>query len=655
MVDKQATPWWVSEGEEQTRMRLIEAARVAWTEDTTRRLRHRNNFMIWSNRSIAGLSPEGYYNYNPSVRQKIRLQIVRTMIDAIGARIATNKPKPTAITKRGSFTLRQQAKKLDYYLQGIFSREKAYILGRECFRDGMVFADGLCKVSGIAEKVNGKLVGRVAFERVPPWEVFCDKLEGFYNGPSTGPRNLYQIHSVDRGVLMQLFPDDAEKIRKAPAEPIVDYHSGFNRHAKLLNDRVDIVEAWHLPSGRGAGDGRHILAMGKLTLNDTEWKHNRFPFAHIRWAGRMPCGYWSQSLCETSESVQREVNELAGKIQIAQYYNSRPVMLVEEGSDVDETEIDNDERGIIVRYRGTAPQFHAPQVLSNEVYGYLQSLMVWARELEGVNELTVSGTKPPGLQSGKALLDLNDITSQRFLDRGQAYEEFFLDLGALALLVSADLHEAGAAVEVHSKVTRFRRSYIDTIKWGEVSTLVEDDHFELTMMPASSLPQTPAGRRQAVESMYEVGFITREQALELMELPDIEAVLSRELSAIELPLFQLESILEDKKMVAPIPQQDLPSTLKAAQAAFMRGIIDDIGEERLDLLNQFAQAVQQLIDKAKQAALEEAQAMAQASQPQMPMQPEAGVEGAIEGAAQEMGPQAAGLLDESAQMPAETM
>ena len=132
-------------------------------------------------------------------------------------------------------------------------------------------------------------------------------------------------------------------------------------------------------------------------------------------------------------------------------------------------------------------------------------------------------------------------------------------------------------------------------------------------MASSSLPNTPAGRRQAVESMFEVGFITKEQALELMQLPDVEAVLSRETARVELPLMQLESIIEDGIIIPPIPYQPLPETLATAQATFMRAMIDDLPSDRLDLLAQFIDAVQGLIDDAKQAAMQEAAAVAPAA------------------------------------------
>lgn len=602
---KHSHPWWVKSdapGVQSLRDRLLTAARVAWKEDAPRRERHENFYRIYSNRNVAGLQPDAFDDYAPKERQKIRVQITRTMIDAILARLSKNKPKPTALTQRGDFTLQSQAKRQDSFLQGVFAREKAYIMGRECLRDAMVFGDGIAKVMGVAQKEDGKLNGRIRYERTRPWELFVDRLESYYGTP----RNLFQIHQIDRSVLAGLFEDKAGRIMDASSESIVDYNQNQS-HDGILNDRVQVVEAWHLPSAPDAHDGRHVLTMHDLVVSDKEWKHDRFPFARIPWSGMMPVGYWSQSLVETSESIQREINELAGKIQVAMFYGSRPVLLVEEGSDIDEGDINNDVRGTIIRYRGTPPQFVAPQQLSNEVYIHLDRLIELAMNLEGVSEMSVASKKPAGLESGKALLDFNDIESVRFMPRGMAYEEFFLDLGHLTLMAARDLDAAEVPVEVTAETRKFRRRYIDKIKWKDVA--LDKDQFELKLMPSSSLPHTPAGRRQAVESLFEVGFLSRDQALELLELPDLEAVLSQELAKVELPLMQLESILEDGKLVPPLPMQPLPETLAAAQAAFMRGTIEDIDPTRLDLLSQFIQAIQQLIDAAKQAALDEIAAL----------------------------------------------
>jgi len=153
----------------------------------------------------------------------------------------------------------------------------------------------------------------------------------------------------------------------------------------------------------------------------------------------------------------------------------------------------------------------------------------------------------------------------------------------------------------------------DPIGIREMGVAIDRDQFTLELMPSSSLPHTPAGRRQAIESMFEVGFISRDQALELMELPDVEAVLSRETARVELPLMQLESIIEDGKIIPPIPYQPLPETLAVAQATFMRAMIEDLPADRLDLLAQFIDAVQELIDDAKRAAMEEAAQLAPAA------------------------------------------
>ena len=591
------TTWWddsLTKGTEQVRSRLLVAARLAWSEEAHRRERLENYARIYLNRNIGGLQPDAFEDFSPTKRQKIRVQITRTMIDAIMARIGKNKPKPTALTQRGDFGMQSQAKRQDQFLWGIFQREKAYHLGRRALRDSLVFADGLTKVFSTTLSENGKLNGRVRFERVPPWEVFVDRYEGYYGAP----RNKYQIHTIDRGVLIGMFPKKKAKILAHDHQWIVDYHITETGRG-VLNDRLQVLESWHLPSAPDAHDGRHILTLHGMILQDREWKHDRFPFAHLRWADMLPAGYWSQSLVETSEPVQRELNELYSKAQVAHYYNSRPVILVEDGSDVDEGSITNDVRGIVIKYRGVEPKFHAPQVLPNEFYNHMERLFTLAMSLEGVSELSVASKKPTGLDSGRALLVHNDIESERFALRGIAYEDYYLELGHLALMTARDLHEAGIPIEVSTVVKRRRRRYVDKIKWGEVA--IDTDNFELSLMPSSSLPNTPAGRRQAVESMFEIGFIDRQAALELMELPDTDAMMSRELAPFELPLYQMEELLEGKQ-VSPIPQQDLVQAMKIAQQVFQRAIIDELPEDRLDLLNQYMEMVKDLMKSAAEEA-----------------------------------------------------
>lgn len=596
--------WWKSGlTTEQVASQVCDAAAKAWAADAGRRTRLLNYSRTYLDRKIAGLSPDQYNSYPVNEADQVRIGLTRSMVDSVQARIAKNRPKPTALTERAGFEKQQQAKRQDAFVWGVFSREKAYRRGPDAFKEGMIYGDGLTKVRGEVQKIDGKLVGRIRHERVFPWEVFVDEREAYYGKP----RTMYQIHNIDRGVLKQLFPEMAARIDDAPSDDVIDY-TGIKQAE--LSDRLQVIEAWRLPSGPNAKDGLHVITLKKLVLNGTAkgrgkgkgvpWTRKGFPFARFQWS-KPTMGFWGQGLVETSTPVNTELNELARKIQVAMFWNSRPVTVVDDAADVEYGDLDNDQRGNTVRVKGGggAIQFTVPQSAHAEVYAHMDRLVGLGYSMEGISELSAGSRKPAGLDSGKALLDFNDIESERFILRGQGYEDYFLDLADLTLLTARDLDAAGAEVEATAEVRRFRKRFIDKIKWSEVR--LEEDQFELKCFPTSSLPHTPAGKRQAVEGLLQSGFISREQAMELMDLPDVDAVMQRELAPYEIILHQMESILEDGVLVAPIPYQDLAMALKVSQTTMLRAVIDEVPAAKRDLLQQFISAVEQLIPKPEAA------------------------------------------------------
>lgn len=608
--------------------RLCEAFTQAWQDD----VRRRNNLLAFSrlylNRAIGGLGPDTYNNFDEGWASKVRLNLIRNMSDAIQARIAKNRPKATAITERGDFGLQQKARRLDKFLWGIFYREQAYRLGPKIFRDGMAWGDGLVKVSGEVEKTpDGKRIGRIRYYRTFPHTVLVDAHEAY----AGRPRTLYQIHDIDRGVLKALYPKQAGFIEDAASEPIVDGFVGST--SSVLADRLQVVEAWRLPSAPGADDGWHVTTLkGGLLGKARKWKHMRFPFAHYQWADAM-FGYWGQGLAETAASVHDEVNELAQKIQAALYHNSRTITVI--GPDVDESQLDNDLKGNVIKTTGPvgqSVQVYSPNVVNGEVYNHLMRMISLGYQFEGVSELSVASKKPAGLDSGRALREFNDIESERFIIRGQDYEGWFLDLGALTVMTARDLHEEeGVDIEVTATDRRFRSRFLDRLKWSQVS--LEDDKFELKIFASASLPQTPAGKQAAIEGLIGARMLTPEEGMELLDLPDLDAVMARKLAPYELVIEQIETIIEDGEIIPPEPYQDLKLAKSVAQHAYLRAKLDRVPPERLSLIQQFIAGCEDLLETAarelaQQQAAAGAVPGAPAGAPPSPQQPQAPPTGA---------------------------
>ena len=75
-------------------------------------------------------------------------------------------------------------------------------------------------------------------------------------------------------------------------------------------EMVECVESWHLPSMNGADDGRHVIHMDTVILEDEQYTYTSYPFVFCKW-GDACVGFAGISLAEQLKNIQLEINKLA--------------------------------------------------------------------------------------------------------------------------------------------------------------------------------------------------------------------------------------------------------------------------------------------------------------------------------------------------------
>jgi hypothetical protein len=95
------------------------------------------------------------------------------------------------------------------------------------------------------------------------------------------------------------------------------------------------------------------------------------------------------------------------------------------------------------------------------------------------------------------------------------------------------------------------------------------------------------------------GVIDQQSFYELaLDVPDLESVRNRIVAPIELIHKRLSKMLYDNVYFPPEPVMDLALALRETTLAIQRAELDDIPEERVDLLRQFLTHVQMLQSQA---------------------------------------------------------
>jgi len=565
------------------------------------------NLRLYGNSPLIGLSG-GWYSRVPTSApgesaNKVTLNIVHSMISTIVSKIIKNRPRCTFLTSGGDYSMQLKAKKLNQFVQGLFYATNVYQEGDAVARDACIFGTGFMKVF--------EEDGKVKCERVFPEEILVDDREALFNSP----RQLFQRKVVAREVLVAQFPDKEKYIRQAALDE--DWEETLNQGYDLAKavDQVAVVEAWHLPSAEGSGDGRHIITIDNVVLSDEEYEKPYFPFVKLDWSNRS-LGYFAQGIAEQLTGLQVQINRLLNTIRVAMDLVSVPKVFIEAGSKVSKSHLNNEIGGIIT-YSGTMPEYRTAQAVGPEMFTHLDRLYQRAYEIVGISQLSASAKKPSGIDSGRALREYHDIESERFMSFAKDHEKMYLDVAKIMIEMARDIYMREGAYKVRS----FNRAFVEQIDWKDID--LDEDKYVMQMWPVSMLPATPAGRLQTIQEMMTAGLLSREDGLSLLEFPDLKEVQDLQ-NAERNDINMIIELLIDKGVyVSPEPFTNLPLAIKTINSAYLKAKTEGAPDDRLELCRRFISDAMALLSPPPELAPQ--------PQPMAPISPEA------EGAAMNQG------------------
>ena len=534
---------------------------------------------LYGNYDHVGLDAFNYSRavstYN--VTNRVTLNVVQSMVDTVVSKVTKNKPKATFLTSGGDFSLQSKAKKLTKFVEGIFSFTDFYQLAALAFKDSCIFGTGCLKI--FVEN------GEIKAERVFIGEIKIDDIESYYGKP----RQVHQEKWLPKDVVKAMFPGFELEIDNASYP---DEKTFQNIQGSRLKDMVRVIESWHLPSGPNAKDGKHTICISTATLLDEPYYKDYFPFVFFRWNTR-PVGFFGQGLAEQLQGIQLEMNKILRTIQVSMHLVSVPKLLVEASSKIVSSHLNNRIGGVI-KYAGTPPQYAPLGGIPGELFSHLDRLFSRAYEIAGVSQLAAQSQKPAGLDSGKALREFNDLETERFMSVAKRYEKCFMDAAEIMIETAKDLYEIKGEYKVKAKDGKF----IDTISWKDVN--MDADKYMMQIFPTSALSSTPAARLADVQDLLAAGFIDKEDALRLLDFPDLEAAMNL-LNADANNLERLiETMMDEGKYFPPEPYQNLENAVRKVQQAYLMYRMQGAPEDRLELLRQFMEDCQNLIEKSAQ-------------------------------------------------------
>jgi hypothetical protein len=561
--EKQDSRWWLLDEELQyqsvfTVVKNIETKQVY---RSTQNIRHAR---LYSNLDILSLSVNTFASsaMDLDLQNKMTYNVVKSCIDTAASKIAKMRPRPLFLTEGGDWALQRKAKQLTKFIDGSFDQMDIYTKSQRVFTDSGVWGTGFFKFFIKDDEY-------VDCERVIAEETVVDDAEGVYGQPM----QMFQKKMISRDVLLAMFPDSEADIRQCQSTLTVEQAAS--------RDFLKVIEAWRLPSSKGAKDGAHCICINNKTLMSEPWTKQRFPFASYRWSPKLT-GYYGMGLAEELLPIQMEINKLLRRIQRSMHLMCVPRVFINQASAINTQHLNNDD-GSIVKYNGEPPTFNTAPAMPAEVYQHLQALYDKAFEITGVSQMNATAQKPAGLNSGEAQRVYQDITSERFQLQGMRWEDLFMDAADIVIDLTKDLAKKNKNLEVKLSSGK----HAETIKWSEVA--LPEDKYVMRKFPTSILPTEPAGKLQKVQELAQAGMIDKDTAYSLLDFPDLEGAKSIQLETQDLTKKMVMGMLEDQTYMSPEPYMDASVAQKIAQAAYLNARNNDMPDDRLELLRRFMQ------------------------------------------------------------------
>lgn len=589
-------PWWLIDDERQRASDVVAAARGLRDRQTERRAWLTLAYALYGDFDAYDLTPTGYTVERLQDGPDTVLNVVRACADTVRAELIQSRPRPIFMPAGADWSIRRKCQQMTRFLEGLYTEQAFDRTASSVAMDAILFGTGIVRIC--LEN------GRPELQRVMPWEVWVDEQDGYYGRP----RSLYLLRYVNKDTLLALYPDQADAIERSSPDD--------RRWTRIGTDaQIPVVEAWHLPTTKDSGDGRHTIACDQGVLFDEPWEHDWFPFAMMRWKTPI-CGFWGGGLASELYEIQCDLNRVVEAVQIGQRLNTWPRIAAPRSAQVNFEQF-TDEPGTFLEFSGpTAPFALSWPGVSPEIYQWVRGQIEWAFQFSGVSMSAARSEKSAGVTSGRAIQMESNLQSRRFLDVQRAFEQLYIDTAR----VTVGMMEHESANDSGLEVVWQGKYRAERIKWGQAR--LNESSYLIRLTPVNALPQTPAGRVDQISNLMSSGFAQQAGAplpllIRALDNPDAESLLGPISVSYDLVERICEDLLEmgEDGYRRPEPFFNLSVCLLVGVLTYQQWTLWDVPEEARELLRDWLDEVRVMAERAASDAAPAPEAGAPASPP----------------------------------------
>lgn len=401
-----------------------------------------------------------------------QVNVIKSIIDTLVSKIAQSNVRPYFNTINGSYTDMQAALQTQNYFDQLFDTENVNRTVSEAFRDACIFDTGYVYID--TDKI----------EKAEPYNVYLD--------PREAANNLHytKMYYERTNFPVSQLPD---KVRQEIRNKSIEYCTYGIYISAIDHTKVYII------------NGR--------VLSTEDYKPDVIPLVVIPYSP-LTFGGSTLSIVDTLYSIQTQIDLLQQKITEASNLSPANTIFLPEDNGIKPSMIDN-RVGNIMTFRpvpgstGAPIAISTPSFISEQYRDQVNDYINKCYELVGISQLSATGVKPSGVDSGIALSTLENVESDRFETQLKTVIRAYVDCAKLVIqLKNADDNILPEANNIYN------------MKWKDIASSIKN--LKIQFSAADSLSKDPSVKLQQLESLVANGIIPQNRVAQLMELPDIQ-------------------------------------------------------------------------------------------------------------------------------------
>lgn len=478
--------------------------------------RRRDNLLYW-NELYLGRPVGDLYSIASTQRDRVFdseelvFNLCYSIVCTIRNRVCSFRPRAQFLPNGGDYKDRRIAREetdmSDAWAHKVRYQDEASLM----FRDLTIGDGGVLKLG-----IDGEGPGRtVDLSRYPAWEFLFDEVESIYRRPECG----YHVTYLPIEQTATKYGIEASQLSSA----IVSAPQGI----RYSNDRslIRIAECWR----NGPSDGRRVVVVGSNIIADDEWKYDAPPLV-IRSFDEGIIGRWGTGAIEAIRDIQLELNECHRRIKSGHALSSTQRIAVQD-SEAAPTKI-TDAEVAIDRYTNAAPTYSTIPPMDEGWFTYAEYLKKLGYETLGISPFIAAGVKQPGLVAARAIQESTELQQDRLALLSQTWEGMVVETAEWWDRFSAQLQAEGISQSYRS---------VQRGAFKELHFPGGDLRREVRVYPSSIFGSTIAGRLERANYLIDKGWLSKEEAMKVSDVPDLSPVVDLQLAE----SYAMEKVCDD--------------------------------------------------------------------------------------------------------------